>query len=497
MLTTALFSDVEYIQTDKYAEPQVAWNYLNAMASTLSEEERALRIVEIDEIQSKLKRRMLGNIKFIGALCRNGMLKPQVMVECLGTIMGNATCWKPLEEKDIELLCKLLHTVGTVLDSVPKSKVEFESFMDRISQLASDKTLNSRMRFSLEEILALRANNWQARRAQEGPSTLQAVHQKVAQEEESKRQMAMQLTRRLTPTGSAGTPSYGQGVSVNLSQDGRLGLVPPQMQLPAPAMNQRFVHNNTFAARAPPYGGGVTSSPNIPGFSQAGYPTYGPATGRDQGFGSATDPRRISDGETNSAALHPRGVSGEIYMDGPQYSGPLPTMRREPFVPHGSGTIPFDVGVANQMLMANPAAGVVLDRLNLREAEEAITLTLKELIKRRDVDGAVTCYFSFVDNISLLCLSPTTTIVLVSKCVKTFITDCAAREDFQDLILAFLERFMPRFLARPEDVEVAITSCEEVVALADTSIDFTKVPSSYLYLCEYLHCNFSSYSRLH
>ena len=46
-----------------------------------------------------------------------------------------------------------------------------------------DKSLNSRIRFSLEEVLVLRMNNWQARREQEGPARLDQIHQKAAQEE--------------------------------------------------------------------------------------------------------------------------------------------------------------------------------------------------------------------------------------------------------------------------------------------------------------------------
>eukprot|EP01034_Spumella_vulgaris_P025884 gene25884-32390_t len=100
------------------------------------------------------------------------------------------TGWKDLrDDQDIELLCRLLTTVGETLEiksSSSKDKnhlVLFNAYFDRLGQVSRDKTLNSRMRFSIEEVLTLRQNGWQSRRVQEGPAKLAEIAQRVQEDE--------------------------------------------------------------------------------------------------------------------------------------------------------------------------------------------------------------------------------------------------------------------------------------------------------------------------
>jgi translation initiation factor 4G len=47
--------------------------------------------------------------------------------------------------------------------------------------MSPPQSLNSRIRFSIEEVIELRRNGWRARREQEGPARLEQIHQKAAQ----------------------------------------------------------------------------------------------------------------------------------------------------------------------------------------------------------------------------------------------------------------------------------------------------------------------------
>ena len=64
--------------------------------------------------RSKVKRRMLANINFIGELFKVQMLTSNIMHYCITTLLDEKN--EPDEEK-IELLCKLLQSIGEKLDT--------------------------------------------------------------------------------------------------------------------------------------------------------------------------------------------------------------------------------------------------------------------------------------------------------------------------------------------------------------------------------------------
>lgn len=50
--------------------------------------------------------------------------------------------------------------------------MKFEWYFKRLEELSKDKTVNSRIRFSLEEVIQLKKNGWVTRREEEGPAKL-------------------------------------------------------------------------------------------------------------------------------------------------------------------------------------------------------------------------------------------------------------------------------------------------------------------------------------
>lgn len=94
----------------------------------------------------KAKRQGLGLIKFIGELFKLQMLTERIMHECVKKLLGNV---ENPEEEEIESLCKLLTTVGQILDT-PKARAHMDVYFSRMKELTKSHNVNSRMQFMLQ-----------------------------------------------------------------------------------------------------------------------------------------------------------------------------------------------------------------------------------------------------------------------------------------------------------------------------------------------------------
>ena len=96
----------------------------------------------------------------IGCMCFariKSMLTERIMHECINKLLGNLD--NP-EEEEIESLCKLLATVGQLLDT-QKARAHMDVYFSRMKELT--KNVSSRMQFMLQVmfhvlILATRTN---------------------------------------------------------------------------------------------------------------------------------------------------------------------------------------------------------------------------------------------------------------------------------------------------------------------------------------------------
>jgi hypothetical protein len=183
------------IQDGEYKKYLDAKNNLDSIEASLTADERESRRAELEEWRLLLRRRRLGNIRFIGELCKEDIVKKIIVYRCIKDLLyeeeenshtnkSEFKAWKQVDEETVETLCKLLKTVGSGLDC-DRTKKGIETTRlcyDRLKEIAADKTMNSRIRFTIEEVLDLRANNWVDRRAQEGPLKIEQVHQKAKEE---------------------------------------------------------------------------------------------------------------------------------------------------------------------------------------------------------------------------------------------------------------------------------------------------------------------------
>ncbi|XP_057513833.1 eukaryotic translation initiation factor 4G-like isoform X1 [Actinidia eriantha] len=136
-----------------------------------SEEER-------EEKRIQARRRMLGNIRLIGELYKKKMLTERIMDECIKKLLGQ---YQNPDEENIEALCKLMSTIGQMIDH-PKAKEHIDAYFDMMASMSNNMKLSSRVRFMLRDSIDLRKNKWQQRRKVEGPKKIEEVHRDAAQE---------------------------------------------------------------------------------------------------------------------------------------------------------------------------------------------------------------------------------------------------------------------------------------------------------------------------
>ncbi|CAO2835228.1 unnamed protein product [Amaranthus hypochondriacus] len=133
---------------------------------------------EREQKRLNTRRRMLGNIRLIGELYKKRMLTERIMHECIKKLLGQ---YQNPDEENIEALCKLMSTIGVMIDHY-KAKEHMDAYFDIMGQLSNNMKLSSRVRFMLKDAIDLRKNKWQQRRKVEGPKKIEEVHRDAAQE---------------------------------------------------------------------------------------------------------------------------------------------------------------------------------------------------------------------------------------------------------------------------------------------------------------------------
>ena len=121
---------------------------LREKAPTMTAEERQQAEAELEEKEGKLKRRLLAIIRFIGELCKESLLKTSIMHECIINLIGTTdedgefNGWKAVQDEQcIELLCRLLHTIGAKLEETASDQQleKIKWYFDRLKTLSVDK----------------------------------------------------------------------------------------------------------------------------------------------------------------------------------------------------------------------------------------------------------------------------------------------------------------------------------------------------------------------
>ena len=144
--------------------------YAQDMNEAKTEDDKKRIKAEFEAMEMKLRRRSLGNIRFIGELYKLNMLTSRIMHECIKRLLLNYK-----DEEALECLCRLyllvlvtsltlpmprlLNTVGQALDQETLAKLQKGSaqglndltvYFKEMRKLVDEKKTSSRVRFLLQ-----------------------------------------------------------------------------------------------------------------------------------------------------------------------------------------------------------------------------------------------------------------------------------------------------------------------------------------------------------
>jgi len=169
---------------------------------SMSAKDFAEKEADLNFRRIKIKKQMLGNIKFIGQLYKKNLLKEKIMRFCIASLLNLETKdvrsklpayfdsgKDDIDEEDHEAICNMFTTIGKTID-----KAATASFMSvcfaKIMKLSDSKALPSRSRFMYKDLLDLRSNYWVPRRKEEKAKTIAEIRKDVEREEREQAQEA-------------------------------------------------------------------------------------------------------------------------------------------------------------------------------------------------------------------------------------------------------------------------------------------------------------------
>ncbi|ROT78149.1 putative titin-like [Penaeus vannamei] len=174
-------SEVKYFDINKKCRMEFQKNdmgeFLVKMKSDLSKctdpaQKQELKL-QLELQETKLRRRAVGNLKFIGELYKVNLMS----VSTKG------------DEESLECLCKLLTTVGSLLSSQcrdRRTRQQLENYFVDMGKIVRERRCTNRMRFLIMDVLDLKKNRWVPRRAENKPKTMAEVHEEIKKEEVKK-----------------------------------------------------------------------------------------------------------------------------------------------------------------------------------------------------------------------------------------------------------------------------------------------------------------------
>uniref|UniRef100_A0A0N5ABE5 MIF4G domain-containing protein n=1 Tax=Syphacia muris TaxID=451379 RepID=A0A0N5ABE5_9BILA len=155
----------------------------------LKEKKKKELKVEVMELEAKDRRRMFGNIGFIGQLYRHGLIVPKILKWCIIHLLKNHSETAGGDEESIECAVRMLETVGKIVDLQQQNSdfqqscgIDWNAYFLHLKELST--SVSNRIRFLILNLIELRENKWNPRKSTDsGPMTIAAVHDEARKEE--------------------------------------------------------------------------------------------------------------------------------------------------------------------------------------------------------------------------------------------------------------------------------------------------------------------------
>lgn len=144
---------------------EILENCTNSNKNDLEEEER----------RQLAKRKMLGNIKFIGELGKLEILSENIIHKCIQELLNRSRKDYDSSE-DLECLCQIMRTCGRILD-YDKAQQLMDQYFGRMAKMVENHDLPARIKFMLKDVIDLRNNGWVPREATQvdGPMPINQI----------------------------------------------------------------------------------------------------------------------------------------------------------------------------------------------------------------------------------------------------------------------------------------------------------------------------------
>ena len=213
----------EFNKQDIYVDWKKEKAVYEETKSKLTSAERAEKEEELDFRRIKIKKQMLGNVKFIGQLYKKNLLKERIMRYCITSLLkiepDDPKAKVPvyhdsgdgdMDEEDHEAICNMFGTIGSTIDG-PAAANFMNVCFTKITRLSTSKDLPSRSRFMYKDLLELRQNNWVPRRKDEKAKTIEEIRKDFEREERMKAQQSQQMAGNFRGGGNFGRSDNRRG----------------------------------------------------------------------------------------------------------------------------------------------------------------------------------------------------------------------------------------------------------------------------------------------
>ncbi|TMS33628.1 hypothetical protein L596_001349 [Steinernema carpocapsae] len=158
------------------------------MENETDEKKKAEMMDAIKDNEKKEKRRVIGNLGFIGQLYRHSLITPSILNWCVVHLLRTeefAQQSGASDEESIECAVKMLSCVGKTWESATENaKKEFplETYVNHLYNGSS--SCSNRVKFMIHDLVDLKNRNWIPRKgADSGPKTITDIHMEAKNEE--------------------------------------------------------------------------------------------------------------------------------------------------------------------------------------------------------------------------------------------------------------------------------------------------------------------------
>ncbi|GAX74020.1 hypothetical protein CEUSTIGMA_g1470.t1 [Chlamydomonas eustigma] len=119
-----------------------------------------------EEAERSVKKRVMGTMRLISELYKKDMVRDWIITTCLESLLAKDKGRSAASEDSIEAACEMLSTAGgkVAKSESEKMKRKLEDVMKQLQTLEKEKSLSSRIRFVIKDVLDLRKSNWIPRR---------------------------------------------------------------------------------------------------------------------------------------------------------------------------------------------------------------------------------------------------------------------------------------------------------------------------------------------